>query len=1407
MAPNSKGKTQKPGTKGSATTKSNASNNKTAKKKVESSYSESYSSQYGPSDHGNSDYYDYYSESNASSAKNTKSKPKTNSASSSESYYGTYSDLSSTYDYSDDDNTSKKQTSKSNSKKNNSKQTDTDKIAEIYKKFKIKRSIGKNETVNEEVSYKEEKDKKGKKKLVKNVTIYINIPKEPPHGSKSSMEIGNNISSGTLSSPMNGYKTGSPVEIRQTVTLRYLGIKNSSDYYSSSTINKKRAKSIEVYNKNNDSKVPTKKATKGKNQSSKRSSKNRSKSVEPKSNRRDENSSLYADYFGNSDSFFDTDTATMIDENEIDYSRIKSSKASSSQNKGSSKSGKVRKSFIESSTDYPSSYSKNNSGKYKKDASSSDLFYNDISDSDIPSSTIAIPKSPYSFRSSDMQYESPHPSKSRISDQEILNRFIQGGRVNENGQIVIKVNKVDEKGNKTTTEEVLPKTMITGHDYVASNSYIYHDSEGRPYLRVIKQKFENNSIENYESRLYISDPEAQIPFDEKIPNSKISKNGVIVNTLKTKQSKRTGEVIEYKTEVEIEKPILRCKDFVFISPMIEYDVRTKRKYVNVIRQRKNPVTRKVENIECREDIPNIPTMIESNLNIQNEHVWIVGGHIFRIIVKYIPFNGVIINTECLQEVSSKKSSSNGVSSGGSKKLKVIRTKFNQKTGTTEQIIDEVEVTDETVGNQLFIAPDPTVYRRQNGKAYFKCYKRRMDSYSQMVGNYECEEEIPESELVGCPSFQDLPKNSQGIPYVFITNSNKKEEKLSLSYESIPGIDFLVPNQCVYRDRNGKTFIEVIRTKRNVKEKKFENYQRTEKVRDTGKGDFGRKVIRQRKNVIGSTEEYLEDDDNQLSNKPKLFTRCLRKRWNPFQGKYEMYECPFEVNSTISDKKGRYILYIIRSDKNGHEFFETFKELTTENSSQFKNLELKFIRKQITVIRVRKSNNGFVECYNEREDVYLPQFTTDKIEERLIPKEIFVTKLGVNDKTGKIEEFSDRMIIYEPYNVNPIIQKPYNGFLTPKDSNRLFNLSPQDIPLKMNNLKVCDDFFMSDVPIRPLSPGRYITKDVPDTDIYMKERRKTSAERKQRRESSSSRKPSVERKQRRNSFEMESSSSRRPSQERKSRRLSTENDSSSSNLVRKHSSKKKNEMKSSSSRKPSVERKQRRDSFEMESSSSNLIRKPSQERKSRRLSTEKDERKSRRLSTENDFSSSSRRPSAERKHRRQSEENDLSSSDVRKPSAEKKTSKKSSRKPSVEQKSSHHHHHKDSEEHHHKSEKSERKQSVEKKREKSVETKSKSDRKPSVEKRKPSVEKSDKKSSEAKSRKPSSETKKSVAKKSSAKKSASKPKSTNPSVEKPSKPKTTKKSSKKSTGKKVANSAPPSVAEPPKGKSKKSKKTS
>ena len=675
-----------------------------------------------------------------------------------------------------------------------------------------------------------------------------------------------------------------------------------------------------------------------------------------------------------------------------------------------------------------------------------------------------IPESPYhSKKNQQLQYETPKKKKSvNKMNMEIINSFLNVGKINQNGQVVISIFKKDSNGKEYLTEEIMPNTLITGSDYIAINNQIFRDSQERAYLKVIKQRTnaETRKIENYEARIYLRNQIFQKGgFDKYVPNSRKSSsfNGIYVTALKKSHSSRSQKK-ETEVEEKIKEPFIRSRDFIAIDPVVRMRSKGNKRYIKVIKQRKNPLSGDIENYECEEDVPDIPSMLESDLNITDSNVWITGGHIFRVVVRYVPSDGQLINVECLQELTpankhqEKQQTVNDQypTSPRQQKLninsiRVVRNELNPKTLLYEEFLDDQEIPEQAIITNNYICVDTTVYRKVNsGRFYYHAFKpHHYHGYQSPNAKdqiyYECEEEVPEYEEFSIPSFdiKKMPKNKKGIPYLKVFhsvpdiygNSKEIEEEEEIHYQATIGNDYIVPNQCVYRNRNGNTFVEIIRARKNTLTNSFEYYKRNEVIPDNGSHKKHRKVIRERTNNLNKIEEFLIEDDNQKSSHPKVFTRCIRKQWNPFTARYELYDCVMEVPSSYQDKYGRYMMTIIKKvrTKNGKtEKYETTKELTPTNNNDFLDLNPKFIRKIITVMVIEKnSKTGLPEVVNRKEEIYEPEFiqsSMPKMPPDFVERQVPVTRISLNESTGKPTMCEDMVSVFEPLNAEPIINK-------------------------------------------------------------------------------------------------------------------------------------------------------------------------------------------------------------------------------------------------------------------------------------------------------------------------------------------------------------------------------------------------
>ena len=681
-----------------------------------------------------------------------------------------------------------------------------------------------------------------------------------------------------------------------------------------------------------------------------------------------------------------------------------------------------------------------------------------------------IPKSPYyAKKDKQLEYESPKKKKSpNKTNTNIINNFLNVGKINHNGQVVISVFKMDSNGKEYLSEEIMPNALITGSDYIATNNQIFRDSQDRPYLKVIKQRIngQTKQIENYEARIYLTNQILRKGgFDKYIPNSRKSGsfNGIIVSALKKSHSSKSQQK-EIEVEEKIKEPFIRTRDFIALDPVVRIHSKTNKKYIKVIKQRKNPLSGEIESYECEENVPDVPSMLESDLNIKESNVWITGGHIFRVVVRYVPSDGQLINVECLQELApahkkqdQQQTTNDRMNQNYSsnqqqqqqfrniKSIKVIKNELNPKTLLYEEFINEQDVPEQAIITNNYICIDTTVYRKEgSGRYYYHAYKpKRQYAYDSPNPKdqiyFECEEEVPEYEEYSIPTFEikKIPKNDKGIPVLKVFNSvpdnygvtKEIEEEQEIHSQAVAGNDYIVPNQCIYRNRNGNTFINVIRARKNTEINVFEYYIRKEVIPDTGSDKRHRKVIRERTNSLNQNEEFLIEDDNQKSSQPKVFTRCIRKQWNPFTSRYELYDCIEEVPSSYQDKYGRYMISIIKDvrTRNGKiEKFETTKELTPTNNSDFLDLKVKFIRKTITVMHIGKNpKTGLAEVVNQKEEIYEPEFiqsSKPKMPPNYVEREVSVTRISLDELTGKPTMCEDTVSVFEPLDADPILSK-------------------------------------------------------------------------------------------------------------------------------------------------------------------------------------------------------------------------------------------------------------------------------------------------------------------------------------------------------------------------------------------------
>lgn len=703
---------------------------------------------------------------------------------------------------------------------------------------------------------------------------------------------------------------------------------------------------------------------------------------------------------------------------------------------------------------------------------------------------VTLPKSPYK-QNNKVQYEQPWALTPQ-RDNDFYTKFMETALVDQNNRVVLPIIRRDENGNEEKLNIPVPSDVIIGLDYIAFNPFIHRDSERKPYLIAISREHgPNGEIKNVERRVYIQDEKTQFAFDEKIPDSKRRKDGkLLVTVIKQRKSKRTGEIVDRETEEEIHEPRVATKDFVAINPVIKINKSTGKRYIRVIKQRKNPKTRIIENVEAEEEVPDIPIMMESDLNIQENDVWKVSGHAFRAINRVIHSEGSLINAPCLQEVTKQKSDAKPKIL---RTIPVVRIRKDPVTGEKMQFTEEENIPEYAIGNSEFIAVDPTVYRRNSGKPYFRAIKHRLNQQTNQMENYECEEMINEKDLQSAPplKIQDLPKSKSSIPLISIVRVAKNPENGELKwttieqemhFQAISGLDYVCPNQCTYRDQNGRLFVQMIRQRRNPKAKRFENYERNEFIKDTGSEVLHRKVIREARNEMDRPEESLIEDDNQRSDRPKFLYPAFRKRWNPYSGKFELYECKVEASPKLAESDGRFYINVIDMSQAMSGVMApnvVKKELTPYNFSDFRHLNVKYVRKQEVVIHVKiNPNNGYPEAYNKVETLYEPEFSTNtqSVISHLYPKRVEVTRIDHDNISQKPFEAVDKITVYEPSDSEPIIsQKEVNAakqktnqqqqkFTTPK-RNDPFELLPS--PLNMFN-ELTGPLF-ADVPVKHISP--------------------------------------------------------------------------------------------------------------------------------------------------------------------------------------------------------------------------------------------------------------------------------------------------------------------------------------------------
>lgn len=654
-----------------------------------------------------------------------------------------------------------------------------------------------------------------------------------------------------------------------------------------------------------------------------------------------------------------------------------------------------------------------------------------------------------------------------------LSMFLATANHDIHGKLVLPIIRNLYQENMSYFNLEIPNNVLSGKEYIAFDSTIYRDENKKPYLNAFVQK-----TINIEQRVYLDDYNTKYALDQRIPNSKRDKNGKLIVKIAKPQNSDTNDEISWKeVEEEINEPVIATKDFVSLNPIIYY--KGNKCFIKVFRQRMNIKTHQIENFESEEEIPEIPIMKETDLNIQESDVWKISGHVFRIInqsnilrlqelSKIKPEDNIMeknkpiissiqetsrINTEnnimnqnrsvisSIQELSRIKPENNIIEKKDSvlssiqeiskintdnkkyvRKISVIRRKKNSSMEFTE----EENVPDYAIGNSDFLAVDPTVYKRKDGTSYFKAIKKRRNIKTNKNENYECEETINENDLSEAPPFNidSLPRPKSQIPLIKIAkpikNLSGETEMINVEkevhFQALNGPDFICPTQEVYRDQNGKLYTNVYRMRRNAKLMRFENYERTEFIEDSDPNVSNRKVIRERYDALNRPEEFLIEDEEQNSKLPKIFFPCFRKRWNPYSARYEFYECKCEVSKNQRDQNGKYYIKVIDNKSNIIK-----KELTENNYDEIRNMNIRFIKKHEIVIHIRINGNK-LEAYNKNEIIYEPEFSNDN-KQKILDKKLDVTKIIYDKNSFKPIEVYDQIAVYKPNKLPKIVENP------------------------------------------------------------------------------------------------------------------------------------------------------------------------------------------------------------------------------------------------------------------------------------------------------------------------------------------------------------------------------------------------